>query len=175
MKHDVLQARSMTGPGPARFGAGRPGRRRGVVLSAAFAILFATGLHLEFFAAYNWRAGVLVLWCHIGLGILFTAFFAGWIGSHVGGNLAHAQRPLFSWSSWLLLADYVIVLATGLSMILPTALYLGGHIWFWRFETTGTLTFLHLWSAVAAAPGLLVHLALRHWRSDEAGYTGGRS
>jgi hypothetical protein len=175
MKHDVLQARSMSAPGPALYGAGRAGRWRTVVLSAAFATLFGTGLHLEFFAAYNWRAGELVLWCHIGLGMLFTGFFANWIGSHVSRNLAHVQRSLFSWSSWLLLADYVVVLVTGLAMVLPTALYLGGHVWYWRFETTGILTFLHLWSAVATAPALLVHLALRHWRIDEVRQTGGRS
>jgi hypothetical protein len=173
MKHDVLQARSMSAPGPALHGAGRAGRWRAVVLSAGFAVLFGTGLHLELFAPYNWRAGELVLWCHVGLGILFTCVFAGWIGSHVGRNLAHAQRTLFSWSSWLLLADYVVVLATGLAMVLPTSLYLGGHVWFWRFETTGILTFLHLWSAVAAVPGLLLHLALRHWRIVQVRRPGG--
>jgi hypothetical protein len=83
------------------------------------------------------------------------------------------QRTLFSWSSWLLLADYVVVLATGLAMVLPTALYLGGHVWLWRFETTGILTFLHLWSALAAAPGLLVHLTLRHWRIAQVCQAGG--
>lgn len=175
MQHDVLQARSMSAPGSTRHGAARPGRGRAIVLSAGFAILFATGLHLELFATYNWRAGELVLWCHIGLGLVFTAFFANWIGSHVGRNLAVARQSLFFWSSWLLLADYVAVLATGLAIVLPTALYLGGHVWFWRFETTSILTFLHLWGAVAAAPGLLVHLALRHWRNGDTNRADGRS
>jgi hypothetical protein len=146
------------------YGPKRPGLRRAMLLSVLFAILFGTGLHLEFLAARNWNSGEVVLWAHIAAGLGFLGVFLSWIRSHVVRGLDHSQRPIFVWLSWLLLGTYVVLVVTGLMMVLPTAVFLGGGIWFWRFETTGILTFLHLWSAFAAAAGLLLHLVLRHWR-----------
>jgi hypothetical protein len=146
------------------YGPKRPGRRRAMLLSLLFAILLGTGLHLEFLAARNWNSGEIVLWAHIVVGLGFLVAFLPWIGRHVARGLDHSQRPFFVWISWLLLATYVVLIVTGLMMVLPTAIFLGGGIWLWRFETTAILTFLHLWSAFAAAAGLLLHLALRHWK-----------
>ena len=146
------------------YGPKRAGLRRAMLLSVIFAILFCTGVHLEFLAARSWNSGEAVLWTHIVAGLGFLGLFLSWIGQHVMRGLDHSQRPLFVWLSWLLLGTYVILMVTGLLMVLPTAAFLSGGIWFWHFETTAILTFLHLWGAFAAAAGLLLHLALRHWR-----------
>lgn len=146
------------------YGPKRPGLCRAILLSLLLAILFSTGLHLEFLAARNWNAGEVVLWGHIAASLGFLGVFLSWVGPHVLRGLDRSQRPLFLWLSWLLLGTYVALIVTGLMMVLPIAVFLGGGIWLWRFETTGILTFLHLWGGFAAAAGLLLHLALRHWR-----------
>jgi hypothetical protein len=146
------------------YGPKRPGLRRARLLSVLFAVLFATGLHLEFLAARNWNAGEMVLWVHIVAGLAFLAVLLSWAGPHVARGLGHSQRPLFVWLSWLLLAVYLVLAVTGLMMVLPMAVFLAGGVWFWRFETTAILTFLHLWGAFLAMAGLVLHLALRHWK-----------
>lgn len=146
------------------YGPRRPGLRLASLLSLLFALLFATGLHLEFLAALNWNSGEVVLLVHVGAGLVFLAVFLVWIGRHVRQGLDRSQRPAFVWLSWLLVAKYAVVIVTGLMMVVPTAAFLGGHVWFWRFETTHVLTFLHLWGGIAAAAGLVLHLALRHWK-----------
>jgi hypothetical protein len=142
----------------------RPRFGRSSMLSIAFAIALGTGIYLEFLADANWNAGKVVLTAHIVLGLGFTVVFASWIGAHVRKGLRSASRRAFRRLSWFLLTLYVLLLATGLLMVLPSALYLGGVLWFWRFETTGLLTFVHLWGSLAAMATLFAHLAMRHWR-----------
>jgi len=146
----------------------RPRIGRSSLLSVAFAIVLGTGLYLEFLADGNWNAGKVVLVGHIVLGLGFTVVFVSWIGAHVRKGLRNASRRAFRRLSWLLLALYVLLVATGLLMVLPSTLYLGDVLWFWRFETTGLLTFVHLWGALAATAALFAHLAMRHWRHPTA-------
>ncbi|WP_145926069.1 DUF4405 domain-containing protein [Shinella sp. HZN7] len=145
------------------YGPKRPGIRRALALSLLFVALVCTGLYLEFLAGRNWNAGEAVLLVHLALGLIFTALFLSWIGGHVLRGLPRSQRPAFSVLSWLLLAKFVLVVVTGLMMTLPTVVYLAGGLWFWSFEATHVLTFLHLWASLAAAAGFLVHLGMRHW------------
>ncbi|WP_374649812.1 hypothetical protein [Dongia sp.] len=149
---------------PARYAT-----RRTFLLSTMFALLLGTGVYLEYFAGRNWNSGEAVLLLHLVLGFGFTAMFLSWVIKHIHQGLARSQRSAFTWLSWLLLAEYAAAMVTGLLMTLPTVIYLGGGIWFWRFETTHLLAFLHLWSGYAATAGLLVHLALRHWREAAGG------
>ncbi|MEW9613550.1 hypothetical protein AB3G45_06910 [Shinella sp. S4-D37] len=145
------------------YGARRAGIRRALALSFLFAILFGTGLHLEFLAGWNWNAGEAVLLAHLAAGLVFTVLLLTWIGGHMARGLPKSQRPLFTALSWLLLAKFVLVVGTGLLMALPVAAYLSGRVWFWSFEATYRLTFLHLWVSFAAAAGFIAHLAMRHW------------
>ncbi|WP_337183715.1 hypothetical protein [Shinella sp.] len=145
------------------YGPKRPGIRRALALSLLFAVLVGTGLHLEFLAGRNWNAGETILLAHLAVGLLFTVLFLSWIGGHVLRGLPGSERRVFSVLGWLLLAKFVLVIGTGLMMALPTAVFLAGGVWFWSFEATDVLTFLHLWVSLAASVGLLAHLAMRHW------------
>lgn len=145
------------------YGPQRAGVRRALALSLLFAALFGTGLYLEFLAGWNWTAGEAVLVAHLLGGLAFTALFLSFIGGHVARGLPRSERLLFSALSWLLLAKFILVVATGLLMALPTAIYLAGGLWFWSFEATHRLTFLHLWGSFAAVAGFLGHLTMRHW------------
>ena len=145
------------------YGPKRAGIRRALTLSLLFAILMGTGLHLEFLAGRNWNAGEAILLAHLAVGLLFSALFLSWIGGHVVRGLPRSERPVFTALSWLLLATFILVIGTGLLMALPVAVYLGGAVWFWSFEATHRLTFLHLWGSFAAAAGFIAHLAMRHW------------
>lgn len=131
------------------------------MLTAAFTLLLFSGLYLEFLAAGHWNAGKPVLVGHLLVGAFFSLALTPWLVRHLRSGPARSQRRLFG---WLLLGKYLVVTATGLLMALPAAFYLLGHIWFWRFETTHLLTFLHLWSSIVAALGLLAHLTMRHWQ-----------
>ncbi|MDM8347413.1 hypothetical protein P8H27_00650 [Pseudomonas sp. sp1636] len=124
-------------------------------------------MHLEFLAGRNWNSGEVVLLVHLLMGLGFSALFVAWISNHVRAGLFSSQRPLFTWLSWLLLGKCTLILLSGLLMALPAALYLGHVIWFWSFETTAVLAFLHLWAAILGGLGLLLHLLLRHWRHAE--------
>ncbi|RDL50630.1 hypothetical protein BLJAPNOD_01753 [Ensifer sp. M14] len=163
-----------TSPEPAcqrfllEYGPNRPGIRRASLLSVVFTVLLGTGLHLELLATNNWNSGEVVLLLHILLGLVLSAALVSWIGGHVRRGMPKSQRRGFSWLSWLLLTTYAIVVLTGLMMVLPSAAYLAGWPWFWRFETTHMLTFLHLWAALAAGGGLVAHLGLRHWGGTAA-------
>lgn len=168
MKHPDVSPEPACRRFALEYGPKRPGLRRALFLSLLFPLLLGTGLHVEFFAAKNWNSGEAVLLLHIALGLIFTAVFLSWIGGHVVRGLPRSQRPGFTWLSWLLLAGYAAVAVTGLMMVLPVLIYLGGGLWFWRFEATHTLTFLHLWAALAAGAGLLAHLGLRHWALPSA-------
>lgn len=145
------------------YGPKRPGVRRALVLSLLFAALLGTGLHLEFLAGRNWNAGEAILLAHLAAGLIFTALFLSWIGGHVVLGLPRSERPAFTALAWFLLAKFALVVLTGLMMALPTAVYLAGKVWFWSFEATSILTFLHLWGSFAASAGLVAHLAMRHW------------
>jgi hypothetical protein len=134
------------------------------VLTYLFALLLGTGLHLEFFAGLNWNSGEVILLLHIVFGLIFTALFLIWIVGHIRQGQFRSQRRFFTGLSWFLIAKYILIIATGFLMALPPAIYLTGTVWFWQFETTYMLTFLHLWGAIVATTGLLVHLGLRHWR-----------
>ncbi|PPJ49069.1 hypothetical protein C0075_00315 [Rhizobium sp. KAs_5_22] len=162
--------RAVTVRGPSRLAV-----RRTSLLTILFAVLLGTGTYIEFLAARNWNAGETVLVLHIVLGLVGVAMFASWIGPHVLHGLPKSQRPLFTWLSWLLLASYLLVFGTGLVMIIPLASYLAGRVWFFQFDTTGVLTFLHLWSAFAAASGLFLHLLLQHWRKPASDRRGASS
>ncbi|TFH87660.1 hypothetical protein EQG41_06170 [Billgrantia azerbaijanica] len=152
--------------------AWKGGSAYSATLTAAFALLTLSGLYLEFLAASHWAAGKLVLVLHLLGGALFTLALAPWLLSHVRSGPARSQRRLFTLLGWALLGKYLVVIATGLLMALPPALYLLGHIWFWRFETSDLLSFLHLWFSIAAALGVVTHLTLRHWKRA-ASPTGG--
>lgn len=141
-----------------------PAVRRASLLTLMFAVLLGTGVYIEFLAGWHWNAGEAVLLLHIVLGLVFVAMFLFWFTTHVRQGLPKSQRPLFTWLSWMLLAGYALVLVTGVIMIIPSAVFLAGWIWFWRFETTHVLTLVHFWSALAAAAGLVAHFYLRHWR-----------
>jgi len=134
------------------------------VLTAFFALLFISGLYLEYFAADNWKAGKLVLIAHLLGGAVFTLALAPWLVSHVRTGPGRSQRRLFTLLGWLLLGKYLMVIGTGILMAVPAALYLLDIVWFWRFETTDLLSFLHLWLSFAAVAGIIAHLTLRHWK-----------
>ena len=134
------------------------------VLTHLFALLLGTGLYLEFFAGLNWNSGEVILLLHIVFSLIFTALFLIWIAGHIRQGQFRSQRRFFTGLSWVLIAKYILIITTGLLMILPPVTYLTGTVWFWQFETTHMLTFLHLWGAIIATTGLLVHLGLRHWR-----------
>lgn len=146
----------------------RQAARRVTVLSVLVTVLLGTGLYLEFLASRNWNAGEVVLAVHLILGLVFATVFSSWIVRHVRQGLARSRRTLFTGLSWLLLAKFTLLILTGLMMTLPAGIYLTGGIWFWRFETTELIVFVHLWSAFAAVAGLIAHLALRHWRRPSA-------
>ncbi len=144
----------------------RGGSVYSATLTATFTLLLCSGLYLEFFAASHWHAGKPILILHLLGGVLFTLALTPWLVSHVRSGPVRSQRRRFTLLGWLLLGNYLLVIATGLLMALPAALYLLGHIWFWRFETTHLLTFLHLWLSIAAGMGLAFHLNLRHWQQS---------
>ena len=137
---------------------------RSSALTFGFSALLVSGLYLEFFAQDNWNAGALVLITHLLVGLAFVALLLFWIIGHVRRGLVLSERRSFTWLSWGLLTKYLLVIGTGLLMAVPPGLYLFGKIWFWSFEATYVLTFIHLWVGIAAALGMVEHLGMRHWR-----------
>lgn len=140
------------------------GTRRSATLSALFAALLASGLVLEWGPWGGAAARAALVLAHVAGGLGFVALFAPWALHHIRTARAKSQRPLFSLLGWGLLAKYIAVLATGLLMALPPALWLAGQVWFWPMAATRLLAFLHLWLSLAAAAGLVLHLTMRHWR-----------
>lgn len=141
------------------------GTRVSGILSALFAALLTSGLVLEWGPEGGALSRSALVLAHVAGGFGFALIFAPWALRHARQAPAKSQRPLFSLLGWALLAKYVTVLATGLMMTLPPALWLAGQVWFWPTEATRVLAFLHLWLSLAAAVGLALHLTLRHWRS----------
>jgi hypothetical protein len=142
------------------------------VLTYFFALLLGTGLYLEFLAGLNWNSGEVILLLHIVFGLIFTALFLIWIVGHIKQGHFRSQRRSFTSLSWFLVAKYILIIMTGALMVVPPAIYVTGLVWFWQFETTYILTFLHLWGAIIATPGLIVHLGLRHWHRPAASSCG---
>lgn len=151
-------------PGLQKTTTRKGGSVYSAILTVCFTLLLFSGLYLEFFAASHWNVGKLVLAGHLLGGAFFILVLTPWLVNHVRSGPTRSQRRLFTVLGWLLLGQYLTVIVTGLLMALPAALYLLGYNWFWRFETTHLLTFLHLWLSIAAALGLVVHLTLRHWQ-----------
>jgi hypothetical protein len=151
-------------PAPSRLaparGLSRPrgGSLRSGAQSAAFAALFVSGLWL-----WLWPGAALVLWLHLAGGAVFAAALLPWLLRHVPRGLALSQRAVFTQGAWALLAIWLILLASGLVMALPVALWATGLVWFPPREVTEALSFAHFWSAWLAALGLVVHLGMRHW------------
>lgn len=141
------------------------GTRVSGLLSALFAALLASGLVLEWGPEGGALARSALVLAHVAGGIGFALLFAPWALRHARRAPAKSQRRLFGLLGWALLAKYVLVLATGLLMTLPSALWLAGQVWFWPMAATRLLAFLHLWLSLAAAAGLALHLTMRHWRS----------
>ncbi len=137
--------------------------------TVSFGVSLATGLYLLLYAPANWTAGQIVLGCHLGAGVLAVVLFVAWVVEHVARGLRLAQDQLFLWSSWMFLGLYSALLASGLLIALPFFLYAAGIVWFYRFETTDLIATIHLYLALATAAGLLLHLALPHWRRRAAG------
>lgn len=155
---------------PAAASPAAPARRGGAgasaMLSALFAALLGSGLELEWGPEGVGVAGAALILAHVVAGGAFAALFAPWTLRHIRLATAKSQRRLFSVLGWALLVKYLVVLATGLVMALPPALWMVGQIWFWPMAATRLLAFLHLWLSLAAALGLILHLTLRHWRQS---------
>lgn len=154
-------------PALSRAGYGRPrgGSRWSAVLSAGFAGLFVSGLYL-----WLWPGVTAVVLAHVAGGVAVTVTLAPWLARHVPRMICHAQRPGFTWTSWTLLAIWIALILSGLVMAVPAGLWLLGHVWFPPREWTEWLGFVHFWASWAAMAGLVVHLAMRHWRlPPEAG------
>lgn len=134
------------------------GTLRSGLQSAGYAALFASGLYL-----WLWPDASLILWLHLVLGLGLLALTSVWLVRHVPAGLAHSQRPVFTWLSWGLLAAFVIVMLSGAVMSLPALVWLSGSVWFPAREVTETLSLLHFWGSWIALPGLVLHLAMRHW------------
>jgi hypothetical protein len=134
------------------------------LISALFAALLASGLVLEWGPEGGDLTRSALVLAHLAGGLGFVLIFAPWALRHARHAPAESQRRLFSLLGWALLAKYVVVLATGLLMTLPPALWLAGQVWFWPMAATRVLAFLHLWLSLAAIVGLALHLMLRHWR-----------
>lgn len=148
---------------PAQTPVWPGGTATSALLSALFAALLGSGLVLEWGPGGQGRAALTLL--HLVAGGAFLGLFAPWALRHVAGTRVKSQRALFTWLGWALLAKFVLVLATGLAMALPPALWLVGQVWFWPIGATRLMAFLHLWLSLASALGLGLHLTLRHWRT----------
>ncbi|MBW7921071.1 MAG: hypothetical protein H3C51_03115 [Rubellimicrobium sp.] len=154
---------SRTIPAPARAAA-PPQRPRGGtlfsgLLTAAFAGLFVSGLFL-----WLWPGAEPVILAHVIAGLAASVALVPWLWRHVPRAICHAQRPGFAAGSWALLAVWVLLLLSGVAMALPMLVWLAGPVWFPAREVTEALSLVHFWASWVAMAGLLLHLALRHWR-----------
>ncbi len=129
------------------------------VLSAGFAGLFVSGLFL-----WLWPGAQLVIFLHVIAGLVATVALVPWLARHVPRAICHAQRPGFATGSWGLLAIWVVLLGSGLGMAVPMLVWLAGLVWFPAREITEALSLVHFWSSWLGMGGLLLHLAVRHWR-----------
>lgn len=145
----------------------RGGSLRSALLTAGFGGLFVSGVFL-----WLWPASALVALAHAAGGLVVMALLVPWLLRHVPRMICHAQRPVFTWSSWLLLGLWLVLMLSGLVMALPAGLWLVGLVWFPAREWIEGLSLVHFWSSWAAMAGLGVHLAMRHWQlppGDRAG------
>lgn len=130
--------------------------------TASIGISLLTGFYLYLFAEHNWTVGQVVLAAHIGLGIAALVLLIAWMFEHLALGIGRAKNRLFFWMSWLFLAVFSAVLVTGLIMATPFFLYLGGVVWFYKFETTVVIATVHLVLALALVLSLFAHLLLPH-------------
>lgn len=131
--------------------------------TASLGISLATGLHLYFFAPFNWNAGQIVLGVHLAAGLLATALFVAWQIEHMTKGLRLARSRAFLVVSWLYFALYVVLLTSGVAIAAPFLLYLAGFVWFYKFETTDLIAKLHLYLAVTTTVCFFAHLLMPHW------------
>ncbi len=129
------------------------------MLTAGFAALFVSGLFL-----WLWPDAGPVILTHSIAGLVVTVAMVPWLVRHVPRALCHAQRPGFTSLSWALLAVWVLLLVSGIAMAVPMLVWALGRVWFPAREITEALSLVHFWASWAAMAGLLLHLALRHWR-----------
>lgn len=129
------------------------------VLSAGFAGLFVSGLFL-----WLWPEAQAVILVHVVAGLVATVALVPWLLRHVPRAICHAQRPGFTAGSWALLAVWVMLLGSGIGMAVPMLVWLAGRVWFPAREITEALSLVHFWASWLGMAGLLLHLALRHWR-----------
>ncbi|MDP2732872.1 MAG: hypothetical protein Q8O63_07150 [Hoeflea sp.] len=147
-------------PNAASFPHARGGSLRSGVHSALIAVLFVSGLWLWLDPQSS-----LVLWLHVMGGIVLTATLAPWLCRHVLEGLAKSERRVFTQFSWTLLAVWIVLLASGLVMAAPAALWFTGRVWFPESEVSQAMSLVHFWSSWLSAAGLGLHLAMRHWKT----------
>lgn len=142
----------------------RGGSLRSATLTAGFAALFVSGLFL-----WLLPGSAPVILAHAAGGLVVTAMLVPWLLRHVPRMICHAQRPAFTWTSWVLLGLWVVLMLSGLAMTLPAGLWLVGLVWFPAREWIEGLGLVHFWSSWAAMAGLGLHLAMRHWQLPPGG------
>lgn len=143
---------------PASHAPPRGGSLRSGIQTALFAALLVSGL-----ALWLWPQDAIVVLTHLVGGLVLLVLLVPWLVRHLPVGLAHSQRRGFTLLSWVLLATFVLVLATGLAMAVPVLVWVAGIVWFWPREVSELLSFLHLWGSWAAGIGFVLHLGLRHW------------
>lgn len=146
-------------PSRAAYVRPRGGTRWSAALSAGSAGLFVSGLYL-----WLWPGAGAIVLAHVVGGVAVTLAMVPWLSRHVPRMICHAQRPGFTWASWALLAIWVALVGSGLIMALPAGLWLLGLVWFPGREWVEGLGLVHFWASFAAMAGLILHLAMRHWR-----------
>lgn len=136
------------------------GSLRSAAQSGLTAALFVTGLWL-------WLApgAGMVLYAHLLGGLVLVAALVPWLVLHVPAALAKSRRRLFANLSWVLLAVWLVLMASGLAMAVPAATWLAGRVWFPDRLVTEALSLLHFWASWPAMAGLVLHLGMRHWRT----------
>ncbi|MEO9299906.1 hypothetical protein [Devosia alba] len=96
-----------------------------------------------------------------------TAALAPWLIRHIRAALAKSQRRLFTQMSWGLLAVWVALIFSGLAMSAPALFWWVGRLWFPAGEISAALSLVHFWTAWIAVAGLILHLGIRHWKTDQ--------
>lgn len=157
-------SRAQPAPRPPRGGTLWSG-----LLTAGFAGLFVSGLFL-----WLWPGSALVTLAHVAAGLAVTVAMVPWLARHVPRAICHAQRPGFTAASWALLAVWVLLLLSGVAMAVPVLVWVAGPVWFPPREVTEALSLVHFWASWVAMAGLLLHLALRHWRLPAGAGQGAR-
>ena len=136
----------------------RGGSRRTGLITALFSGLFVSGLFL-----WLWPQDSAVLWLHLLGGVGLLAMLGPWIARHVRGGLIKSKRPRFTQLSWALLAVWLGLILSGITMALPALFWAFGFVFFPAREVSDTLSLVHFWASWIGMAGLILHLGLRHW------------